>query len=246
MKLRIWWTTLAFLAGCGDDLPLSPSECTGSCVLPFWTDIENFAMVVGDTVRLRAHPVTVEGHPVVASWSVAMGPLAVNSTGLVEGHSPGRGFIRASAQGDPGYVALADIRVIHPDTSSQPFITQFRDPVTGAFFSRRQEGWTDRDSMDVIINYVLGNTTVTDGPPTVIFEVRGDGRSQCACLVFVSDAIPLPDRGKTGFVTYRFRPRERDAAGLRRLPPGIYDLFVIIPLADGRRLGSETGYPFIH
>ena len=244
MKTHQSWILLAVLA-CGDDLPLEPTECTGSCVLPFWTNIELVALVVGDTMRVSARPMTFDRRSVAPEWSPATGTASVDAAGLVRGNSPGRAFVRASADGEPGYVAQVDVRVIHPDTSSQPFISRFRDARTGEFFSRR-DGFSGRDSMDVIINYVLGTTTQTDGPPRVIFEVRGNGQSQCACIAYIADATPIPERGKTGFLTYRFRPNQLDAGGLRRLPPGSYDLFVIIPLADGRELGRDTGYPFVH
>ena len=243
MKLFQRLIPLALLVGCNDGSPLEPSvPCTGTCVTPFWTNIENFVLTIGDTVRLSARPLTADGLPVAPQWSVATGPVQVDGAGLVRGLAAGRGIIRASANGDPGYVALADLRVVHPDSSGQPFIVMFRDAATGELFSRRQ-GFTNRDSVDVIINYVLGTTTVTQGAPHVNFEVRGNGQSQCACLVYVSAAVPLPERGKTGFVTYRLHLTEKDPAGFRRMPSGFYDFFVLLPLADGRVLGSETGYP---
>ena len=88
------------------------------------------------------------------------------------------------------------------------------------------------------VSYVLGRNVVTAGEPHVILQVRRPGTG-----VFVqSRTVPLTERGRGAFVNVEMHITERDASGQRLLPSGSYDLFVLLPLGDGRILGTETGY----
>lgn len=233
----------ASLTACGENLRLEPSvPCTGGCVPFFRVNIENLALISGDTFRLGAHPITADGREVGTKWSVWYGPLRVDSTGLVTALAPGRGAILARPATDSGSTMGADIWIVHPDTSAQPFLAVIRDAATGDTVRRGRFGYDLPDSVDVSVSYVLGTTTETVGPPALVFEMRTWAHEYRPTTLVYSASIPLPTRGRAAFVTFRVNLAERNPDGTRRYPRGFYNFFVMLPLANGTTLGDRTGY----
>ncbi len=223
--------------GCGDDAPVGvPVPCVGRCVSMVQVDLEDLILTPGDTVRLRAHARSADGTDAGVQWMASGDAVTVDSGGLVVAGSVGMGIVVARPLADTAALGVSEIRVVHPDTGGQPFLTAFRDARTGELLPRYR--LAGRDSISVTVNYVLGNTTVTEGAPSVLLQVR---RTDSA-LGLRSWTIPLDVRGRAGFTVVTLFIGERDLRGDRLLPPGAYDLYALVRLANGRVLGDLTGY----
>ena len=164
----------------------------------------------------------------------------VDINGLATGLLNGKGLAYAWAPTDTGTLGRSEIWVVSPDTSAQPFIALYRDAATGDTLPY-QSSFVGHDSIDVVLSYVLGRTTVTLGAPSLLVQIRKSGVTG----EFFSVSVPAPVRGKGAFVTVRLNLTEKTAGGVRRYPQGGYDLYVLLPLADGRWLGDQTGYPVV-
>ena len=246
---RILTVTLAALVACGDRAPLGPqpvTPCTGSCVSSFPINPHHYLLAVGDTVRFRAKAKTADGVAVPVAWTAGGGvtnnlPVTIDAGGLARALVPGRGFVYAQAPNqDPNTGARAEIWVVSPDTSAQPFIALMRDAATGDTIPYGSV-LVGRDSVDVVISYVVGNFTNTRGTPAITLQVRIPG----ALGEVYSEAIPAPVRGRSATATIRLNLRQRTAAGVPVFTQRTYDLYVLLPLADGRNLGDQTGYPTV-
>ena len=223
---------------CGVDPIGRPTRCVGTCV-PFVESVtDHLVLTPGDTGRMSARARTADGDPVAIRWRAGNERVAVDAGGLVTALAPGRAWVYAIAAVDSSKAIVPEVWIVDPDTSAQPFITLFRDAATGDTLLRRR-GFVGRDSIDVTVSYVLGRSTQTPGAPVALFQLRASG----AVAPLTSTSVPLTQRGRAASFTVRVRLTERDANGARRFPPGFYDLFVLLPLADGRQLGDRTGYP---
>lgn len=128
---------------------------------------------------------------------------------------------------------------VDPDSSTQPFITLYRNAANGDTLFRRR-GFFDVDSIDITISYVAGRLSVLpSGTPSLVFDIRNSGTSN----VLATKLIAITQRGIVVQADVRLRLTEMNANGARRFPAGRYDLFVVMPLAGGRVLGAQTGYP---
>jgi hypothetical protein len=203
----------------------------------------HLALAIGDTVRLSGVAMTASGLRIAVDWRAYLGPntsavpVRVDSTGVVTAVSAGEGGVYARAVIDTSKIGGSQIWVAAPDSSVQPFIALYRDAATGDTLNYGVM-FTGRDSIDVVVSYVVGRATVTAGAPALLFQIRGPGTAD----IFSSVSVPLPVRGHGTFVTVRVNLGEKTASGARRFPPGHYDFFVLLPLADGRQLGDQTGY----
>lgn len=237
-------TTLAACGHCVCD-PVGPVvPCTGTCIVSVAVNPHHLALTPGDTVRLSGVAITASGLRIAVDWRTYIGPntsavpVRVDSTGLVTAVSAGEGGAYARAVTDTSKIVACQIRVVAPDSSVQPFIALYRDAATGDTLNNGVT-FTGRDSIDVVVSYVVGRSTVTAAAPALLFQIRGPGTAD----IFSSVSVPLPVRGRGAFVTVRVNLGEKTATGARRFPPGQYDFFVLLPLADGRQLGDLTGYP---
>jgi hypothetical protein len=188
---------------------------------------------------LEARATAADGRRVGVHWASLNQTLAVDRDGRVTAMAPGRGWIEARPETDSTKLARSEVWVVAPDTSSQPFIAAFLDAVSGTPLVRAT-GFAGRDSVRLTLSYVLGMKTVTRGAPELLLEVRRPGAS--AALLAITAPIHLRGQGAVAHVTVPLSAS--DSTGARRLPPGAYDFFVLLPLVDGRLLGSETGYRF--
>ena len=224
--------------GCGDDAPVGiPVPCIGKCVPYVDVNLEDLVLTPGDTVQLRAEARAADGTLSDVRWIASSPSVNVDTAGLVKAESLGKTGVWARALIDIEKFGVSEIWVVDPDSGVQPFLTGFRDARTGRFLPRWR-GFTGYDSITVTVSYVLGRSVVTSGEPHVIVQVRRPGTG----VVVRSHPLPLTVRGRGAFVDLRLHITERDASGQRLLPSGSYDLFVLLPLADGRILGMETGY----
>lgn len=229
-------STLAL--GCGDDAPVGiPEPCVGKCVPYVEINLEDLVLTPGDTVRLRAEARAADGTVSGVQWNSMSPSVSVDAAGLVRAESLGKAHVWARALSDTAKFGVSEIWVVDPDSGGQPFLTGFRDARTGRFLPRWR-GFAGYDSITVTISYVLGRSVTTSGEPHVILQVRRPGSD----VIVQSRTVPLTVRGRGAFVDVRMHLTERDASGQRLLPSGSYDLFVLLPLADGRILGTETGY----
>ena len=212
-----------------DDAPVGvPTRCVGTCVASVEVATEHLTLVPSDTFRLRARARTASGSLVAVRWSTWNAVLGVDSGGLVAAQSPGKGWVFATAITDPTKLSVAEIWVVDPDSSGQPFIAAFRDAASGDEIPRWR-GFIGHDSVDATVSYVVGRMSETAGNPHALLQIRVPDGSN----VLSSTAVPLTVRGRGAFVDIRIHLTQRDARGVRLFPPGTYDLFVLLPLAMG-------------
>jgi hypothetical protein len=138
---------------------------------------------------------------------------------------------------DTAKLGVAEIWIVDPDTGGQPFLTGFRDARTREPLNRL-DGFAGRDSIALSVSYVLGLSTATPGLPHVVLEIRRWESN----VVARSKTLPLDVRGRGAMVPFTLFLTEVNAFGQRILPSGVYDLFVLLPLANGEVLGERTGY----
>ena len=225
-------------ASCGDEAPFGiPEPCIGKCVASVDVDLEDLIRTPGDTVRLRADAESADGTRSLIRWTASSNVVAVDSPGFVTALVPGRTVVVARPSADTAKTGIAEIWVVDPDTGGQPFLTGFRDARTGSNLPRLR-GFAGHDSIAITVSYVLGNSTSTPAQPYVDFQIRRPG----SAIVVRSTTLPLIVRGRGAFINVTLHLTERDSRGQRLLPTGAYDLFVLLPLANGRILGEETGY----
>jgi hypothetical protein len=233
-------------AGCvkGGDAPVGPPPppCTGTCVPDFAVNPHHLIITVGDTARFVAHPKTADGAKVPISWLGRGGitanmPVSVDANGVATGLLNGKGYVDARSPTDTGTVGRSEIWVVSPDTSAQPFIAVYRDAATGDTLPYLSS-FVGHDSIDAVLSYVVGLSTLTLGAPELVVKIR---KPDVVGELF-SVSVPAPVRGRGAFATVRLNLTEKDSRGARRYPQGGYDLYVLLPLADGRTLGDQTGY----
>lgn len=242
MNMPHFTASIALLAtlaiGCGDDAPVGiPEPCVGKCVPNVDVNLEDLVLTPGDTVRLRAEARAADGTLSGVQWIALSSSVSVDTAGLVRAESLGKTAVWARALIDTAKFGVSEIWIVDPDSGGQPFLTGFRDSRTGRFLPRWR-GFAGYDSITVTVSYVLGRNVATSGEPHVILQVRRPG----AGVIVQSRTVPLTVRGRGAFVDVLMHITERDASGQRLLPSGSYALFVLLPLADGRILGTETGY----
>lgn len=226
------------LAACGDDAPVGiPEPCVGRCVREVQLNLEDLILTPGDTVRLQATARSADGTDAGVRWAAWNDRVRVDSSGLVTAWTTGVSWVHAIPRADSTFRGVVDIRVVHTDSGGQPFLAGFRDAASGAPLSRMR-GFAGRDSIDVTVSYVLGLGMVTDGEPHVLVSLRHVDSP----IGLQSWVVPMSHWGRAGFGTARIVLTQRDARGLRLIPPGAYDLFALLRLADGRVLGEATGY----
>ncbi len=206
----------------------------------------HYLLALGDTVRFSAKAKTAAGAPVVVTWVPGGGetnnmPVTIDATGLARAVVPGKGFVYAQAPGMQANTgARAEVWVVSPDTSAQPFIALFRDAATGDTIPYGSV-LVGRDSIDVVISYVIGNFTSVVGTPAITLQVRIPG----TLGEVYSATTPAPVRGRSATATIRLNLRQRTSLGLPVFTQRTYDMYVLLPLADGRVLGDQTGYPTV-
>lgn len=228
----------ALLASCGDSAPVGvPPRCIGTCVVDVDVTPQLLALTPGDTAQLDARAITAAGQRVGVQWSSLNGVLATDSAGRVTATTPGKGRIYATAATDSTKIGVSEIWVVHPDTASQPFIAAFRDAVSGEPLVRWR-GFAGRDSVRLTLSYVVGWTTETHDAPALRFEIRP---ALGSTPLFVT-TVPVNVRGRGALTDLIVHLTRTDSKGVRLFPPGAYDFYVLLPLADGRVLGSQTGY----
>lgn len=244
-------TLAAFVVSCGDGAGtgLEPAvvACVGPCVPSFPVNPHHYLLAVGDTVRLSAHAKTTDGISVPVTWIARGGttnnvPISVDALGLVRGVEAGKGFVDARTVADDPVSGggRSEIWVVSPDTSAQPFIALMRDAHTGDTL-RYGSVLVGRDSIDIVLSYVIGNFTNTVGTPTLKLQVRIPNSTT---EVYSVD-VPAPVRGRSATATVRLNLRMKNALGAAVFPSRTYDFYVLLPLADGRVLGDQTGYPAV-
>lgn len=223
---------------CGDDAPVGiPVPCVGTCVATIEATPQLLALTPGESAVLEAQARTADGQPVAVEWSSANDVAVTDRTGRVTAVSPGKAFVHARAATDSTALARTEIWVVDPDTSSQPFIAAIRDAVSGESLVR-WKGFAGRDSLRLTFSYMLGRTSSIVGAPALRFEIRRPEAS--TALRFFT--VPIGVRGRGGSVDLIVHLTQKDSSGVRLLPAGAYDFYVLLPLSDGRRLGDETGY----
>jgi hypothetical protein len=239
LRIAVSITLLATLAiACGDDAPVGvPEPCVGKCVPSVDVNLEDLILAPGDTVRLRAEARAADGTLSGVEWMSLSSSVSIDTEGLVRAELPAKTAIWARAIVDTSKFGVSELWVVDPDTGGQPFLTGFRDSRSGRFLPRWR-GFVGYDSITMTVSYVLGRNVVTSDEPHVVIQVRRSGTD----VVVQSRTVPLTVRGRGAFVDVRMHITERDASGQRLLPNGFYDLFVLLPLADGRILGAQTGY----
>ncbi|MBC8086530.1 MAG: hypothetical protein H7Z40_04650 [Phycisphaerae bacterium] len=231
-------STLILLAACGimERVPVEP--CTGTCIIDIEAVTDNLLLLPGDAARIWGEARTADGEQVSLRWAAGNSLATVGADGHVTAVAAGRSWTTAIPVSGEMRGTRSDIWIVHPDTSAQPFITLFRNAANGDTLYRRR-GFLGVDSIDVAVSYVLGRTTQTLGAPAITFAIRAwDKPADLATTL-----LPLTERGKVGTVVLRVRLTEKLASGARRFPIGHYNFFLLLPLADGRVLGSGTGYP---
>lgn len=230
--------TIWAVSGCGDSAPIGiPLPCTGKCVTEFPVSPSHLIVTPGDTARLMADARTADGESVAVRWTTTAPTVQVDSAGSLTARMPGRGWAMARAVTDSTRINIAYIWVVTADTGGQPFISSFHDAATGALLNPIF-GLENRDSIDVTFSYVLGTERQTNGPPSLLFEIRRFDSS----TALWSASIPIDTRGRGAFARLRVHLTQRGADGLRLFPKGTYDFVVVLPLADGQRLGDRTGF----
>jgi hypothetical protein len=223
---------------CGDDAPVGvPEPCVGSCVDAVFVDFEDVILTPGDTIRLRAVARSANGTDSGVRWSAQSALVTVDSAGLVTATREGKTAVVARPRVDSAKIGVAEIWVVHPDTGGQPFLTAFRDARTHELITRFN-GFAGRDSISATVTYVLGNARATDGEPEIVLQIRRAGSS----VALRSWTFPLLVRGRGAQFDVKLFLTERDPQGQRLLPSGAYDLYVLLPLANGQVLGDQTGY----
>ena len=229
--------TFAVLS-CGDAVRIAiPPPCEVPCGQDVVIDFRHVILTPGDTVRLAAVAKLVDGTESGVRWSAWDENIHVDSGGLVRAVSKGRTSVTARPAAGSGGSGVAEIWIVDPDTGGQPFLTGFRDARTGEplrFFS----GFEGRDSIALNISYVLGHSSETLGPPQAVLEIRRHD----TIVVVRTLTFPLEVRGRGAMLPVTLHLTEVNQFGQRVLPSGAYDLFVLLPLANGERLGEFTGY----
>ena len=247
-RIIIGMTLAAFVLSCGSSIEgvdhVAP--CADTCVPSFPVNPHHYLLAVGDTVRFVAHAKTANGVTVPVAWVARAGatnniPVTVDANGLARAIAPGKGFVDAHTTNDPvDGGGRAEVWVVSPDTSAQPFIALYRDAATGDTL-RYGSVLVGRDSIDIVISYVIGNFTNTVGTPTLRLQVRVPG----AAAEVYSVLVPAPVRGQGATATVRLNLRAKNALGAPVFPQRTYELYVLLPLADGRVLGDQTAYPAV-
>ncbi|MEO7456401.1 MAG: hypothetical protein ABIY52_09080 [Gemmatimonadaceae bacterium] len=247
-RFIIGMTLAAFVVSCGDKVggPQPTEACTGTCVPSFDVNPHHLLITVGDTARFVAKARTADGATAMVTWVARAGttgniPISLDGAGLARGIAAGRGFVDAHSPNEQtAGGGRAEIWVVSPDTAAQPFIALYRDAASGDTIPYLSP-FVGRDSIDIVISYVIGNFTNAPTPPTLRFQVRIPGT---ASEVF-GVTMPAPVRGKAATTTLRLNLRQRTALGAPVFEQRTYEFYVLLPLADGRILGDQTPYPVV-